>query len=48
MILSNIEEKEIEIAYELAQRVLELELFLIEASDICGEVDRFDRQVDHI
>jgi DNA mismatch repair protein MSH5 len=34
-------EKEIEIVYDLAQRVLLYERVLIEASDICGEMDRF-------
>ena len=33
-------DKEIEIIYELAQRVLEFEAVLCEVSDICGEVDR--------
>ncbi|KAH8425984.1 MutS family protein MSH5 [Aspergillus melleus] len=33
-------EKEIEIVYELAQKVLQYEKVLIEASDICGQVDR--------
>ncbi|KAJ5147421.1 DNA mismatch repair protein MutS core [Penicillium atrosanguineum] len=32
-------EKEIEIVYNLAQRVLQYENVLIEASDICGEMD---------
>ncbi|KAL4917638.1 muts domain V-domain-containing protein [Aspergillus aurantiobrunneus] len=32
-------EKEIEIVYDLAQRVLKFERALIEASDICGEID---------
>ncbi|KAL4786062.1 muts domain V-domain-containing protein [Aspergillus varians] len=32
-------EKEIEIVYDLAQRVLQYERVLIEASDICGEID---------
>ncbi|KAJ6120499.1 DNA mismatch repair protein MutS core [Penicillium sp. IBT 18751x] len=32
-------EKEIEIVYDLAQRVLQYENALIEASDICGEMD---------
>lgn len=34
-------EKEIEIVYELAQRVLRFEDALIEASDICGQLDRY-------
>lgn len=34
-------EKEIEIVYDLAQRVLQYENVLIETSDICGEMDRF-------
>lgn len=34
-------EKEIEIVYDLAQRVLQYEKVLAEASDICGELDRF-------
>lgn len=34
-------EKEIEIVYDLAQRVLQYEDVLVEASDICGEMDRF-------
>lgn len=33
--------KEIEIVYDLAQRVLQHEKVLVEASDICGELDRF-------
>ncbi len=33
-------EKEIEIVYDLAQRVLQFERVLIEASDACGEIDR--------
>lgn len=33
-------EKEIEIVYELAQRVLQHEQMLLEASDICGQIDR--------
>ena len=32
---------EIEIVYELAQKILTYETILIEASDICGELDRF-------
>ncbi|OJJ63521.1 hypothetical protein ASPSYDRAFT_190986 [Aspergillus sydowii CBS 593.65] len=32
-------EKEIEIVYDLAQRVLQFERVLIEASDACGEID---------
>lgn len=32
-------EKEIEIAYELAQRVLEYEEMLVAVSDLCGELD---------
>ncbi|KAJ5915628.1 DNA mismatch repair protein MutS core [Penicillium verhagenii] len=32
-------EKEIEIVYDLAQKVLQYESFLVEASDICGEID---------
>ncbi|KAI9924802.1 MutS protein msh5 [Aspergillus wentii] len=32
-------EKEIEIVYELAQRVLQHEQMLLEASDICGQID---------
>ncbi|KAK2750532.1 MutS protein msh5 [Onygenales sp. PD_40] len=32
-------EKEIEIVYEMAQRVLQYETMLVEASDICGEID---------
>ncbi|PGH01372.1 DNA mismatch repair protein MSH5 [Blastomyces parvus] len=32
-------EKEIEIVYEMAQNVLQHEKFLVEASDICGEID---------
>lgn len=34
-------EKEIEIVYDLAQKVLQYENVLIEASDICGEIDWF-------
>lgn len=33
-------EKEIEIVYELAQRVLRYENVLVDASDICGDIDR--------
>lgn len=33
-------EKEIEIVYELAQKVLHFEQALLKASDICGELDR--------
>ena len=33
-------EKEIEIVYDLAQRVLRYENVLVDASDICGEIDR--------
>lgn len=33
-------EKEIEIVYDLAQRVLRFENMLVEASDICGQIDR--------
>lgn len=33
-------EKEIEIVYDLAQRVLQYETVLLEASDICGQIDR--------
>lgn len=33
-------EKEIEIVYDLAQRVLQYENVLLEASDVCGEMDR--------
>ncbi|PGH34737.1 DNA mismatch repair protein MSH5 [[Emmonsia] crescens] len=32
-------EKEIEIIYEMAQNVLQYEKILVEASDICGEID---------
>ncbi|KAJ5628099.1 DNA mismatch repair protein MutScore [Penicillium lividum] len=32
-------EKEIEIVYDLAQKVLQYESVLVEASDICGEID---------
>ncbi|KAJ5794039.1 DNA mismatch repair protein MutS core [Penicillium paradoxum] len=32
-------EKEIEIVYDLAQRVLQYENVLVDASDICGEID---------
>ncbi|OXV09463.1 hypothetical protein Egran_02772 [Elaphomyces granulatus] len=32
-------EREIEIIYELAQRVLQYEAVLVEASDVCGELD---------
>ncbi|PGH07736.1 hypothetical protein AJ79_06213 [Helicocarpus griseus UAMH5409] len=32
-------EKEIEIVYEMAQNVLQYEKVLVEASDICGEID---------
>ena len=32
---------EIEIVYELAQKILMYETMLVEASDICGELDRF-------
>ncbi|KAI9036427.1 MutS family protein MSH5 [Aspergillus affinis] len=32
-------EKEIEIVYELAQKVLQYEKVLIEASDVCGQID---------
>ncbi|OJI90821.1 hypothetical protein ASPTUDRAFT_163445 [Aspergillus tubingensis CBS 134.48] len=32
-------EKEIEIVYDLAQRVLQYETVLLEASDICGQID---------
>lgn len=41
LILTVISEKEIEIVYELAQKVLQYENVLIEASDICGQVDRW-------
>lgn len=37
---SSLPEKEIEIVYDLAQRVLQYEDVLVEASDICGDVDR--------
>lgn len=37
---SSLLEKEIEIVYDLAQRVLQYEEVLMEASDICGEMDR--------
>ncbi|OAX79667.1 actin cytoskeleton-regulatory complex protein PAN1 [Emergomyces africanus] len=33
-------EKEIEIVYEMAQKILQYEKLLVEASDICGEIDR--------
>lgn len=33
-------EKEIEIVYDLAQRVLRYENVLVDASDICGDIDR--------
>ncbi|RAH61060.1 DNA mismatch repair protein Msh5 [Aspergillus piperis CBS 112811] len=32
-------EKEIEIVYDLAQRVLQYETVLLEASDVCGQID---------
>ena len=34
-------EKEIEIVYDMAQRILQYEDVLVEASDICGELDRY-------
>lgn len=34
-------EKEIEIVYKLAQDILIYEKMLVEASDICGEIDRY-------
>lgn len=34
-------EKEIEIVYDMAQRMLQYETVLVEASDICGELDRY-------
>lgn len=33
-------EKEMEIVYDLAQRVLRSEDMLVEASNICGQIDR--------
>lgn len=33
-------EKEIEIVYDLAQRVLRFEDALVESSDVCGQIDR--------
>lgn len=36
----NLIEREIEIVYDLAQRVLQYEKVLLEASDICGQIDR--------
>lgn len=38
-------EKEIEIVYDLAQKVLQYENVLVEASDICGEIDWFVSQI---
>ncbi|KAJ5634012.1 DNA mismatch repair protein MutS core [Penicillium herquei] len=38
-IYGSICEKEIEIIYDLAQRVLQYETVLVEASDVCGEID---------
>ncbi|OQE05305.1 hypothetical protein PENVUL_c025G03028 [Penicillium vulpinum] len=35
----NLTEKEIEIVYDLAQRVLRYENVLVDASDICGDID---------
>lgn len=35
-------EKEIEIVYDLAQKVLQYEEMLIQASDICGELDGYE------
>lgn len=35
------QEKEIEIVYDLAQRVLQFEDVLVKASDICGQIDRY-------
>lgn len=35
-----ISDREIEITHELAQHVLEYEALLIQASDVCGELDR--------
>lgn len=40
-----IAEKEIEIVYDLAQRVLQYENMLVEASDICGGLDRYPSSV---
>jgi DNA mismatch repair protein MSH5 len=37
----SISEKEIEIVYDLAQRVLQYDKVLVEASDVCGEIDRY-------
>jgi hypothetical protein len=39
--LCGISEKEIEIVYDLAQRVLQYDKVLVEASDVCGEIDRY-------
>lgn len=35
-------EKEIEIVYDLAQRVLRFEDALVESSDVCGQIDTYD------
>lgn len=40
IILTFLAEKEIEMVYELAQKVLQYEEMLVETSDICGELDR--------
>jgi DNA mismatch repair protein MSH5 len=37
-----ISDREIEISHELAQFVLEYEVLLTTASDICGELDRYN------
>lgn len=34
-------DKEIEIVYDMAQRILQYENVLVEASDVCGELDRY-------
>lgn len=34
-------EKEIEIVYDMAQKILQYENVLVEASDVCGELDRY-------
>lgn len=34
-------EKEIEIVYKLAQDILTYEKMLVDASNICGEIDRY-------
>lgn len=38
--MRSLTEREIEIVYDLAQKIQHYEKVLVDASDVCGEIDR--------